>query len=183
MKKNIIAVMLSGFIFLSAGCSNKPSDTKSEVLQIKSGVVSDEIKIGSKMKKFMLKDQFGKEHELKDETKKIIFVFQKGTGHSVKEFLNKQPVDYLEKREILFVADVSPMPSLIREYMAMPDLRKHKYPILLFLDEEVAKKYKNEKEADKIMVVKLENRKVVGVTFLSTQTDLKNEIEGVKTDS
>ena len=45
------------------------------------------------------------------------------------------------------------------------------------------KKYKNEKEADKIMVVKLENRKVIGVTFLSTQTDLKNEIEGVKTDN
>jgi hypothetical protein len=29
------------------------------------------------------------------------------------------------------------------------------------------------------MVVKLENRKVIGVTFLSTQTDLKNEIEGI----
>lgn len=129
------------------------------------------------MKIFTFKDQFDKPHSLSADTKNIIFVFKKASGHSVKEFLDTKPLDYLSSKNTIFVADVSKMPSLIREYIALPDLRKHKYPILLIFDEEISKNYVKEKDIEKIMVVNLENLEVTGVTFLCSETDLENEIK------
>ena len=56
---------------------------------------------------FTLPDQFDKAHTLNSDTKTLIIVFAKATGHTVKEFLKKQDSDYLVKRATLFIADIS----------------------------------------------------------------------------
>ena len=122
---------------------------------------------------FTLPDQFDKAHTLKTDTKTLILVFAKATGHTVKEFLKKQDSDYLTKRATLFVADISPMPTVIRNTFALPDLKKSAYSVLLIYDKNIAKQLKNEKEADKIAVVTLENGVVKATKYIDSEEELK----------
>ncbi len=134
------------------------------------------IEIGSKLD-FTLPDQFDKSHSLSDNTKKLILVFAKSTGHDVKAFLNKKDKDFLIKRDTLFIADISPMPTVIRNTFALPDLRKSRYSVLLIYDETIAKKLKNEKEADKIAIINLKNRVITDVKYISTTEELKEDLK------
>ncbi len=138
-----------------------------------SAKVSNDLNAGSTIS-FTLPDQFDKAHTLKAETKTLVLVFAKATGHTVKEFLKKQDSDYLTKRDTLFVADISPMPTVIRNTFALPDLKKSAYSVLLIYDKNISHQLKNEKEADKIAVVTLENRVVKAVIYISTEEELKN---------
>ncbi|MEA3433869.1 MAG: hypothetical protein U9R13_04755 [Campylobacterota bacterium] len=122
---------------------------------------------------FTLPDQFDKAHTLTTDTKTLVLVFAKATGHTVKEFLKKQDSDYLAKRDTLFVADISPMPTVIRNTFALPDLKKSTYSVLLIYDKNIAKQLKNEAEAEKIAVVTLENGVVKAVKYIDSEEELK----------
>ncbi len=134
--------------------------------------VSNGLNAGSTIS-FTLPDQFDKAHTLQANTKTLVLVFAKATGHTVKEFLKKQDNDYLAKRATLFVADISPMPTVIRNTFALPDLKKSAYSVLLIYDKDIAKQLKNEKEAEKIAVVTLENGKVKATEYISSEEELK----------
>ncbi len=134
--------------------------------------VSNGLNTGSTIS-FTLPDQFDKSHTLKADTKTLVMVFAKATGHTVKEFLKKQESDYLTKRDTLFIADVSPMPTVIRNTFALPDLRKSAYSVLLIYDKNIAQQLKNDKEAEKIAIVTLENGAVKEVKYISTEEELK----------
>ena len=122
---------------------------------------------------FTLPDQFDKPHSLTDDTKKLILVFAKSTGHTVKGFLKQQDKNYLPQRHTLFVADISPMPVVIRNTFALPDFKKSPYSVLLIYDKSIAKQFKNEKEADKIALVTLEKGVIRTVKYVTTEKELK----------
>ncbi len=133
------------------------------------------IEIDSKID-FTLPDQFDKAHSLSTDTKKVVFVFAKATGHTVKAFLKTQDKNYLSKRNAIFVADISPMPTVIRNTFALPDLKKSDYSVLLIYDKEIAKTFKNEAQADKIAIVTLNNKIVEAVKYITTEAELKAEL-------
>lgn len=135
------------------------------------------VAVGETLKPFTLKDQFDRLHTLREDTKKIIFVFKKDPGHVVRSYLNRQKDDYLESRRILFVADISKMPAVIREYAAMPDLRKRDYAVLTVYNRVLASKFKNEKEETKIMVADLERFRVTAIRFVETEEELGELID------
>ena len=134
--------------------------------------VSNGLNTGSTIS-FTLPDQFDKAHTLKTDTKTLIMVFAKATGHTVKGFLKKQDSNYLTKRDALFVADISPMPTVIRNTFALPDLKKSTYSVLLIYDKNIAKQLKNEKEAEKIAVVTLENGVIKATKYIDSEEELK----------
>ena len=136
---------------------------------------TDGMNIGSKIT-FTLPDQFDKAYTLNNDTKKIIFVFAKATGHTVKTFLKEQNKDYLASKNTLFVADISPMPTVIRNTFALPDLKKSEFSVLLVYDKAIAKQFKNATESEKIAVVSLHNGAVEAVKYISTADELKSEL-------
>jgi len=166
--KRIIVFIVASVLLLLTGCNSKDSASK---------VGSSGIKVGAKIDIFTLKDQFDKPQTLKQDTKKIIFVFKKPVDHTVREYLNAQKNDYLIKRKIVFVADVSPMPSLIRDYIALPDLRKRDYSISLMYDENFANLFKYSNRAEEIMILTLDNLVVKEVKFVKTAKELQSEID------
>ena len=137
-----------------------------------SATASKGLTVNSKLS-FTLPDQFDKAVTLTPETKKVIFVFAKATGHTVKEFLKKQDKDYLPSRNALFVADISGMPTVIRNTFALPDFKKSAYSVALIYDKAIATSYKNEKDADKITIVTLSNDVITKKQTFSTEEELK----------
>lgn len=136
-----------------------------------SATVTDGLNVGSEIT-FSLPDQFDTKHTINDSTEILILSFAKASGHLVKEFLSNQPKDYLSKREAFFVADISPMPTVIRNTFALPDLKKSSFSVLLIYDKAIASQIKNDAQADKIAIVTLKNKKVINTIYIQTKEEL-----------
>ena len=122
---------------------------------------------------FTLPDQFDKAHTLSSDTKTLVFTFAKATSHVVRDFLQTQPADYLSSRDAFYVADISPMPVVIRNAFAMPDLKKSAYPVILIYDANIAAKFRDETKKDSIMIVSLDNKKITSIKFVEDAQALK----------
>ena len=168
--------MLTGALLLLSGCGDK-EPVNTEVVEINSGSAATAVTVGEMMAPLTLNDQFEANKTIGETHKKVIFVFSKDMGSLVHDYLETQPDDYLSSRNMEVVADISRMPSLITEYVAMPGFKEYKYSMMLILDEAVGAPYKNEKEKDKAMVVSLDKLTVTGVKFVATPADLKAAID------
>jgi len=121
---------------------------------------------------FTLPDQFDKAHTLSNDTKILLLTFSKNISHTIRDFLKSQPADYLSSRNAFYVADISPMPTVIRNAFAMPDLKKSNYPVLLMYDKEIAEKFRNDDKKDLIMVVELNSKKIEKISFTKDAKEL-----------
>lgn len=172
IKKWIIA---SAIALVFAGCDNaKEESIQQEAVMIKSGKVSPVISVGEMLEPFTLSDQFEKKHTLSKETKNLVFAFSKQSGHVLREYFKTKSKGFISNNAIFMVADVSKMPSLIRDFIAIPDFKESHYPILLLQSEIRSKQYQNESHIEQIMLVKLDNLKVTSVHFLSSAEQLES---------
>ena len=169
MKKIILAILAIGTLIFS-GCSDKKVDNPN-IQHIKS--LTDTISVGKILQNITLKDQFDKPISLSKDTKKVIFVFKKASGHTARNMLDSKPDDYLSNKNVAFIADISGMPSIIASMFAIPDFQKHKYPVMLIKNEDVAEKFKNEKYEDYITIIDLNNFKITDITLVSTGKQLE----------
>jgi len=176
LKKNLIYGLLISALVIFTGCGSKKLEDKKAV-EVTAGTVSSGVVIGKELADFKLKDQFDKEHHLTNDIKKIIFAFSKPTGHLMKVYLGVRDPDYLSKRNITFIADISGMPSLIAKMFAIPDLKESKYSVLLIREKEKAKRFRNEDQKNAVMVITLDNKIVKSVKFVTNEEDLKKEID------
>lgn len=133
---------------------------------------TDGLKVGSTLD-LKLPDQFNKTYTLTNNTQKLIFAFSKKTGHITREFFGKQDKNFLSNKKALLVADISKMPVFIRNTFAMPDLKKSPYNILLIYDKKLAQEFEKGINKDKVIVVTLNNKKVIKVDYASNQKELE----------
>ena len=162
-------ILLVSLLSLS-GCGNKSSENLKSIMSTTE--LTKELKVGNTIQPITLKDQFEKTQKLTNYTQKIIFVFTKNSGHQVRELLNKKPNDYLSNSNTVFIADIHKMPSIIASMIAIPDLQKHKYPIMLITEDDGALPYLNETYKEYITIVSLENMKITDITLISDAKEL-----------
>jgi hypothetical protein len=135
------------------------------------------ININDDMSSFSYPDQFDKIHSVTNETKQMIFAFKKDSGHSLKEFLSNKPNDYLTSKNIMNIADVSAMPTII-QWFALPSLKDYNYPIVVLNDDEISEKYKkDEKNIEKLIVVILKNKIVSDIKYFDNIAQLEKHLE------
>ncbi|WP_156143393.1 hypothetical protein [Sulfurospirillum cavolei] len=168
----VLLVVAAGVLFLLKGKDTYAGQTSSVSL-------SDGLNVGSTIF-YTLFDQFGKAHTLDDSIYTLILVFAKDTGHVVKAYLGAQSADYLTKHHVAFVADISPMPVVIRNTFALPDLKTQPYSVNLILDETIASSLKKGAKVDGITVVTLKNKQVEKVEYADGVEALKAMIEREK---
>ncbi len=126
---------------------------------------------------FTLPDQFGEPHSVTPETKLLIFAFSKAAGGTVKSLLDRRGKEYLSSRGALFIADISSLPTVVRNSVALPMLRDRAYPVVLIYEESLAEALKNEREADKIALATLQRGVVQRVTYVSTEAELEAALD------
>jgi hypothetical protein len=176
MKRSMIA-LLSALLLVLVGCSGDKEE-RAVALEVKMmESLTPELSVGNEFKNITLNDQFDKAQSLSSDTKKVIFVFTKKSGHIARELFNTKPDDYLAKNSIVFVADIHKMPSMIANMVAIPDLKKHNYPILLIRDDEFSKQYLNEAYKDYITVIDINNFKITGITLVGSGADLDKLVQ------
>lgn len=164
MKKLLLAA-LSAFLFL--GCS---SNATSE--NVKPALV-----LNQSIESLKLNDQHEQPQTIAADTKKIIFAFSKDIGHTCNDFFATKTPSYLTDNKVVFVADVSGAPSLVRSMFILPGLKDFKHTVLVMDDKSVSAAYKAGMESEKIVVVSLENKVITEIQTLSTTAELEATIE------
>ncbi|MCG3701172.1 hypothetical protein L5F41_03540 [Aliarcobacter butzleri] len=144
---------------------------KKLLLTIFLGVVAfaNPLTVNNSVPELKIKDQFEKEHTLDSNVKTIIFSATKDESNTIKEFLNSKGNDFLTTNHIVYVADITGMPSLITKFIALPKMKNYSFPILL-IDEENKVLFPVEK--DKITIITLDNSKITDVKYIKTAEDL-----------
>lgn len=135
-------------------------------------VFANPLTTGNDLPTLKIKDQFEKEHNVDATTKTIIYSATKDESSTIRDFINeKGKVEFLTSNNIVYIADITGMPSLVTKFFAMPKMKKYEFPILLI--DEKNKDLFPIKE-DMISVITLENQKITDIKYLKTKEDLAN---------
>lgn len=167
MKKIILGLLVS---LLVLGCSGNEN-------QLNAVPVEAKLVINKSLSNLTLNDQFGKAHTLSSDTKTVIFAFSKDMGHLCNDFFVTQDIKYLENNQAIFVADVSAAPSIIRSMFIMPGLKDFDHRVLVLDNEDTASSYKEGLDAEKIVVVNLDNNIITNITTANSINELRAIIE------
>jgi len=129
-----------------------------------SGVLfADVLKVKDKFPYDSFSDQFDKKLAITPQTKEIIISFSKKNGKAVKAFLQIHK-GYLKKRQAVYLADVSSVPSLAMSLFMKPALQKNNFSIGLIEDEEIANILP--KVEGKTTVIRLEKMYIKSIKFI-----------------
>lgn len=109
------------------------------------------------------------------ETKLVLIAFEKDTGATVNDFLSTKNKYYLQKNKTIFIADIHRMPSMVTKMFALPKMKKYKHLIYLHY----GKKFENAipSKDDKITVLRVVNRKITSISYISSAKELQATIE------
>ena len=155
--KNIILALLVAFSFI--GCNSKSDEQTANA--------TPKLVVGKSLSELKLNDQNEKPQTISKETKIVFFSFAKPTGHACNDFLESKPANFLQEHNAIYVADVSAAPSLIKKMFILPDLKDLKFPILLINNDKLSAEYSKGMNKDKIVVVHLDNEKIVSIENLA----------------
>jgi len=89
------------------------------------------VQIGSPLPALTLKDQHEASATITTDTRYLIFVAERAASALVETALEGQTATTLAAAKVRYVADISAMPGIVTTVIALPQMRKRPYPMLL----------------------------------------------------
>ncbi|MBD3808471.1 MAG: hypothetical protein IE880_07135 [Epsilonproteobacteria bacterium] len=145
------------------------------ILLLTLALFAAEYKIGDTIDPINTKDQFEKDHNITKLPKTIVIAFEKESSYLFNDYMKNKNGDFLEQNNILFIADISQMPSFVTTSFALPKMRTYNYPVLLIKDENTAFKYPYKEEM--LTILNTKNNTIQNINFASTLKELKELLE------
>jgi len=119
----------------------------------------------------VFEDQWEAKHELNAQTQWLVVSQNMDSGDIVKSAFNALEMKSLSKYKMIYVADISAMPSLISKFFALPKMRDFAFPIALIREDDQLKNMKLPLEApEKVTVIALNNLNIDGAMYFSDQS-------------
>ncbi|PIE40767.1 MAG: hypothetical protein CSA49_06770 [Gammaproteobacteria bacterium] len=89
------------------------------------------LKIGSEVDFTLLENQYGKPFPFEEELELLIFADDMEASSHVREAIQRVAPECYEQGRLVFVADISGMPKMISQMVAVPKMRDYGFPIWL----------------------------------------------------
>ncbi|KAI2669654.1 FAD/FMN-containing dehydrogenase [Pseudomonas sp. TNT3] len=135
--------------------------------------------IGERLTPWTLQDQHDQSYTLDEKTHVLLVARSMDGSKMVKAALENQPKGYMEARNVIFLADVQRMPSLIGKFIAIPSMRNYSYRVVLDRDGSVAANYPGAE--DKVLWLQLENGTLVAQKAFANADELRAALEKLPT--
>ena len=123
-----------------------------------------EFKVGDTFPTLHLSDQFEKQTDVTNKIQYILMAFEKDVSVETADFFKKQMKGFLEKRHLLYISDISSMPSFITSMFALPKMKKYPFSVLLINDDRGEQFNKKEGVLTRYS---LKHHKITAIDFLS----------------
>lgn len=127
------------------------------------------LEVGTSMAEVQLEDQFGETVKINPEAKHLIFVSEKEMSKIMTEHLSESKFN-LAAAQVLYVSDISKMPSLITKMVALPKMRKYTFKVALDKSGDITKTWP--RQDAKIAVIDLENQKVTKIQYVGSKEEI-----------
>lgn len=118
-------------------------------------------------------DQWDKPVELTEQTKWLVISQSKESGNTVKEAFDSLELKDLKQHKIIYLADISAMPSLVTKLFALPKMRDYAFPMALIREEgELSAMQLPVKDLDSVAVIALDKLNVGEVKYFTESKTL-----------
>lgn len=125
---------------------------------------------GERVAPITLQDQFEQQVVVDANTQVLLFSRNMKGGDIIKEALEKKAADGQTTEKLVYVADISGMPSLIAKFVAIPQMKDLPFSMGLDRDGDVSSMLPGEK--DKATLIKLDKLKIVDVEIFDSSEAL-----------
>lgn len=115
-------------------------------------------------------DQWEKQQVLDNQVQWLVYSTHKDGGKWVKESLQELGWTDLKSKQLLYVADISAMPSLITKFIAIPNMQDYPFPIALDTEGEVTADWPQQEE--KVNVYRLNQLNIEEAKHLSSKEEV-----------
>ncbi len=134
-------------------------------------------KVGDTFVGFSTKDQHDKPYTYEGGARTVVVAFEMGTGKSANAFFEKQPADFLNQHQAIYLSNIYGMPGIARAF-ALPKMKKYPHRILIADAEGFLARYP-EKD-DHLTVLSLDGKGVItAIRHVNPKKDLPS-VFGVK---
>jgi len=124
-----------------------------------------QIKVGEGFPDYKLVDQFDKEMPIKREgNTTLILSFEKDVSSEIKKYIDTKEKNFLEKNNLMYVSDISSMPSFITSWFALPKMKKFGFRVALIYKDNIGDIIP--REEGKTTVIKLDYNKIMSIDFV-----------------
>ena len=106
-----------------------------------SATCAQAVEVGERLAPWTLLDQFDQPYSLNDELQVLLVARSMAGAKLLAAALDQQPKGYLESRKVVFLADISRMPSVIATAFAVPAMRDYNYRVMLDRDARIVPRY------------------------------------------
>lgn len=127
-----------------------------------------DLHVGESFPKLTLVDQFDTKTEIQTTgTTTLILSFEKDVSSEIKSYLDTKEKDFLRLNHVMYISDISGMPSLITSWFAIPKMKKFTFKVSLILDEEEAKVI--DRKEGEVTVITLKNNTITSIEFVEAK--------------
>ncbi len=132
------------------------------------------LEVGDPLPTLTLKDQHDAPHEISADTRVILFSASRDAADLIEDALDGQTGESLATAGIVYVADIDGMPPMVTKLVALPQMRKQPYPMLLGRQaEEVAMM---PREPKKVTLIEAEGGSVTAIRTIDDATTLNDAL-------
>ncbi|MDR8525346.1 MULTISPECIES: hypothetical protein [Shewanella] len=132
-------------------------------------VMANTYQVGDQIADITLQDQHQVDYHVDSKTTRVLFSRSMDGGTLIQEALEAEP-ELVSDTGLMYVADISGMPSLIARFVALPQFKKFPYRVALDNEGEQTKPLPAEK--DQATLIELNNNQITKITFFASTTDL-----------
>ena len=147
-------------LFCVSGCTSAP--------------VAKPLSIGSQVDFAHLQDQHGNPFTHHDATTTVLYVDTMKGNALVRDTLSRVDNSCMTEGRVVYLADISGMPSIISTLIAVPRMRDYPYPV--WLDRNGLATEALPLEEDAVTVLTLEDSAIVAVEYLTLESALEQRL-------
>lgn len=127
------------------------------------------------MAPFTLEDQHGTEHTLDASARAILYSRDRTGGFVMTRSMEGRDGDFLPERGVLYINDISSMPTYARTLFALPKMRRRAYLILLDVTSDVTASFPD--QDGNASLIHLEDMKISKVEYFADSDVLAARME------
>lgn len=147
------------------------------LLLVLSAACAQAVEVGERLAPWTLLDQFDQPYSLNDELQVLLVARSMAGAKLLAAALDQQPKGYLESRKVMFLADISRMPSVIATAFAVPAMRDYNYRVMLDRDARIVPRYPVENDA--VLWLQLQQGRVQAQQTFTQASALRDALEAL----